>query len=357
MIKIGLKIPLYKSFYRFGWPKMMPFSYTISVTFKCNSRCKTCYVWDRKSDDLTLEEFDRTFNSLGSSPYWVTISGGEPFIRKDITEIIKSLYRRCRPKVINIPTNGILSDIIPVKAEEMVRSCPDSRFIFNLSIDEIGEMDDEIRGVKGNFNKSVDVLKKLKEIKTKNISVGIHTVISRFNVKRFKEIYFELIKLNPDSYITEIAEQRNELMTIDKDIVPEERDYIGVIDFLLGEINAKHFQGVGRLTKAIRIEYYNILKRSIIQKKEIIPCYAGITTAHITPDGNVWFCCVKAESIGNLRDTGFNFKKIWMGERAEKLREDIKNTSCYCPLANMAYTNIMMSYPALFKVGIKYIFG
>src|SRR5271157_869045 len=123
MLKQLLNIPFYKSFYAFGRPKILPFSYTISVTFKCNSRCRTCYIWERNVPEFTLEEFDKTFFSLKKSPYWVTISSGEPFLRNDTVDIIKSLYTRCAPKVINIPTNGILYKTIPEKVEEILAYC------------------------------------------------------------------------------------------------------------------------------------------------------------------------------------------------------------------------------------------
>ncbi|MEI7905106.1 MAG: radical SAM protein [Candidatus Firestonebacteria bacterium] len=357
MLKQLLKIPLYRSFRSFGFPKIMPFSYTISVTYKCNSRCKTCGIWERKAEEFTLEEFDRTFVSLGNSPYWVTISGGEPFLRKDTVDIVKSLYKRCSPGVINIPTNGILSQNIPEKVESLVSSCGKSNIVINLSLDEVGAKHDEIRGVPGNYAKSLETYAALRKIKAKNFTLGIHTVISKFNVKRFREIYAELAALEPDSYITEIAEQRGELLTETRDITPETKDYLEIVDFLSAELKRRKFKGVGRLARAVRLQYYSLLKESLLKKKEIIPCYAGITTAQLAPDGNVWFCCIKAEPAGNLRENNYDFKRIWKGAAAETMRKEIKDEHCFCPLANMAYTNIMMHYPSLFKTGVRYIAG
>jgi molybdenum cofactor biosynthesis enzyme MoaA len=113
MISILPKIPAYQSFRRFGFPRMLPLNLTVSVTYKCNSRCRTCHIYDRRVPEFTLEEFRRTFQSLGRALYWLTISGGEPFLRKDIVEICRSAYENCRPKIINIPTNGFLSNSIP----------------------------------------------------------------------------------------------------------------------------------------------------------------------------------------------------------------------------------------------------
>ena len=76
MLKIIFKTPLYKSFRRFGFPRMMPINYTVSVTNRCMSRCKTCNVYENLVKDLTLEEYEKIFRQIGKDPYWFTFSGG-----------------------------------------------------------------------------------------------------------------------------------------------------------------------------------------------------------------------------------------------------------------------------------------
>src|SRR3989344_9098112 len=171
MIKVVLKTPLYKSFRRFGFPKMMPINYTIGVSNKCNSRCKTCYVWKKNVNEFTLEEFDKVFKKIGKGSYWFTLSGGEPFLRKDITELTKSVYDNCRPGIINIPTNGILHNIIPRKVVEIVDYCSESKIIVNVSIDDIGEKHDNIRGIKGNYELALKTFKELRKIDKKNFEL------------------------------------------------------------------------------------------------------------------------------------------------------------------------------------------
>ena len=134
MIQLIRKIPGYKMFRQFGFPKLLPLSLTVSLTYKCNSRCRTCHIYNKKVHELTLEEFDKTFRSIGPGPYWFTFSGGEPFLRKDIVDICKSAYTNCRPGIINIPTNGILYDIIPEKVDQIVRNSPDTEIIINVSL-------------------------------------------------------------------------------------------------------------------------------------------------------------------------------------------------------------------------------
>ena len=188
----------------------MPVNITISLLYSCNSRCQTCNVYEKKVKNFTVEEYEKTFASIGTSPYWFTMSGGEPFLRKDIADVCRAAYKYCQPGIINIPTNGSLNKVIAGRAEDIISSLPETDIIINLSLDEIEEEHDKIRGFPGNWERSMVTYEKLCELRTKypNFTLGIHTVISNYNVSRFKEVYKELIKMNPDSYITEIAEDK-----------------------------------------------------------------------------------------------------------------------------------------------------
>ena len=59
MIGLFAKLPLYWSFRTFGWPKVKPFSVVVSVSYRCNSKCRTCDVWRKPNDDLTVEEWEQ----------------------------------------------------------------------------------------------------------------------------------------------------------------------------------------------------------------------------------------------------------------------------------------------------------
>ncbi|MCD4652251.1 MAG: radical SAM protein, partial [Candidatus Cloacimonetes bacterium] len=150
----------------------MPMNYTLSLLYKCNSRCKTCNIYEKSADELTVEEYRKIFRSIGKTPYWVTLSGGEPFLRNDIVDICRELYNICRPKIINIPTNGILTKIIAEKVAQIASHCKKSDIIINLSIDGIGEQHDEIRNVPGNYDKVIKTYKALRKLEHKNLSVG-----------------------------------------------------------------------------------------------------------------------------------------------------------------------------------------
>jgi radical SAM protein with 4Fe4S-binding SPASM domain len=349
-VKLLPKILKYPVFRRFGFPNTLPVNLTVSILYSCNSRCQTCNVYEKRVNNLTVEEYDKIFKSLGKAPFWFTISGGEPFLRKDIVDICQSAYKNCKPGIINIPTNGILYRFIPGRVEQIVKSCPDSQIIINLSLDETGERHDAIRGYRNNYQLALKTYQQLKELSYPNLTLGIHTVLSRYNTPNFPKIYHELIQLESDSYITEIAEERVELDTIGLDITPSYGEYAQAVDFLSEEIKKKKFSGISKVTQAFRLEYYRLVKQTLLKKTQVIPCYAGWASAQIAPDGDVWTCCIRAESIGNLRESNYDFKKIWSSQAAEKLRTSIRNKECYCPLANASYTNMLCSGRTLTRV-------
>lgn len=350
------KIIQYKLFRALGHPGALPISLTISVTYSCNSRCKTCNVWKKKANEFSVDEFDKTFSSLGHNPFMFVMSGGEPFLRKDLTEICKSAYLRCKPSIITIPTNGLLYNKIPEMVSEIAKACPDTQIVINLSIDGIEGKHDEIRGIEGNFKKSMKTYEGIKALDIANLEFGIHTVISKFNVNEIANIYKYFCDLNGDKpikYISEIAEERVELDTIGRNITPAYEDYSKAIDFLSSELKKENFSGISKLTQGLRLEYYQLVKSTLKEKRQIIPCYAGFASAHISPDGDVWQCCIKADPLGNLRDAGYDFSKIWFSEKAELARKSTKEGKCYCPMANASYTNMLCDLSTSVKVGIK----
>ncbi|GAC1354115.1 MAG: putative heme d1 biosynthesis radical SAM protein NirJ2 [Ktedonobacteraceae bacterium] len=356
MLEILPNVAKMQAAYALGKPLANPLNLTISVSYRCNSRCKTCNVWQRPNDDFTLEEYHKTFESIGRDAFWFTFSGGEPTLRKDLPEMVAAAYNHCRPGIINIPTNGIQDKIIPGRIERVLQAAPTSEVIINLSLDGVGEKHDIVRGVKGNFERAMRTYAGLKALKGryKNFTLGVHTVISNFNIDEFDTIHaFVTNELKPDSFISEIAEERVELDTVGMGITPPIHKYEPVINRLQQENRQAQFKGVSRITQSFRDRYYDIVKQTLVEKRQIIPCLAGLASAQIAPNGDVWTCCIRAESVGNLRDHNYNFRKTWSTPKADELRRSIKAGECHCPLANVSYTNMLCHTPTLTSVGLE----
>lgn len=356
--QLFLRLPAYLSFYRFKYPKLLPFNYTLNISFQCNSRCQTCNVWKKQVDELKMDEWEKVFQSLGHLPYWVTISGGEPFLQAYLLEFCQKLYQICQPAIINIPTNAVLYQKIPQIAEQIIKSCPKSKIVINLSLDGVGEDHDKIRGVPGNFEKWKKTYEALRQFNYPNFIFGIHSVMSKLNIDpstslragKFKELVEYSLSLNPDQYIFEIAEERGELDTIGMDITPSAAEYAEVIKKIRPFLIKKKQKGLARISQAFRMIYIDLVDQYLQNPRQTIPCYAGIASAQISADGQVWPCCIRANNVGNLRNHDYNFKKIWFDEKANEVRKSIKNRECGCPLANAAYSNMLLNPKILMRV-------
>ena len=356
MTGVLAQIPALKASYHTGRIMTLPANITVSVSYKCNSRCKTCNVWQLPNDDLTVDEWDRVFESLGDAPYWFTFSGGEPTLRPDLPDMVESAYRHCRPGIINIPTNGILDRVIPGRIERVLQVAPGSEVVVNLSIDGFGAKHDEVRGVPNNWRRAMSTYRQFKELKRQysNLTLGVHTVLSNFNIDSFPELCeFVQKELKPDSYITEIAEERVELDTVGLGITPTAEKYEVAIDVLLDSLRGQRLEGVAEVAQAFRRRYYDLVKRTLREQRQVIPCMAGVASAQIAPNGDVWTCCIRAQSVGNLRENNYDFGAVWRSAEARELRRSIKAGECYCPLANAAYTNMLTHAPTLAKVAAE----
>ena len=354
MLELLPKLPLYWSFYRFGWPKMLPFSLVISVSFRCNSKCRTCDVWRKPNDDMRVDEWRQVFAHLGHAPFYLTFTGGEPFLRADFHELVIAGAEFCRPGVITIPTNGLLTRRILDQVGQICAAAPDTQVGINLSLDVIGPEHDEIRRVPGNWDRAVETWQGLKSLQEQhqNLVLSVHTVVSKFNTGRIRDIVEGLASLEPDSYITEVAEERVELDTVGWDITPGADEYGPIADYLSARARAVPATGLARFTQAFRAQYYQLAKRVLYEQTQVIPCQAGWASGHIAPNGDVWTCCIRAEPVGNVRQTGYDLRPIWF-ERAgdlRRLRQSIAAKECACPMANASYANMLLHAPTVIRI-------
>lgn len=343
-----------------------PFNLTFSVTNQCQSQCKTCNIWElykkhpeKRKEELTLTEIEKIFGSMGHI-YIFNISGGEPFLRDDITELVGLACKHLTPGIIHIPTNAIAVNRIEKKTRDILNLLKDQYPKIHLtvkpSLDNIEEKHDIIRGVPGNFKRVMEVFHKLKSIQSEypQLHVELGTVISRWNVGDVKEISSHITKLGVDSYRNEIAEQRSEMFNQEQHITPTANEYEQAIGFFVDNIRAnfKNRSYFNRLTNAFRLVYYELAIQILKQNKQIIPCYAGVSNAHLSPYGNIWACCTLGydKNMGNLRNYSYDFPELWNSDDAMSIREYIKNKNCACPLANQAYSNILLNTPSLLRV-------
>jgi MoaA/NifB/PqqE/SkfB family radical SAM enzyme len=339
---------------RLGRPLVLPASLTLNVLYACNSRCKTCFIYENRAKVLTVDEYDRILRSIGPAARWVTITGGEPFLRADLGEIALGVARHARPAVLNIPTNGTFPTRVEKVVASVARALAPSSLIINLSIDEVEQAHDELRRFEGNWDLAMETAEVLRRLKRHhpNLVFGINTVVSRFNEHRIGEIAERVERIGPDSYVAEVAGQRVELGTSRAGITPSAAGVVGAIGVLRAR-SRRTLRLIEALVAALREEYYQVLERYTLEQRQILPCYAAITSAHVMPEGKVWACCVLGEELGDLRETDYDFPTIWYGAAARKIRERIKRERCACTLSNQSYLNVLVDPRSLVRAGAR----
>ena len=342
-----------------------PITLTFSVTNLCQSRCKTCKIWQiypekhqKPGDELTADEIARIFKSMGRV-YFFNISGGEPFLRKDLPEIVELAVDYLQPRILHAPTNALAPEKVLRHTRAILEMLQmkglNTPFTIKPSLDGIGRLHDEIRGVEGNWERLLETVQGLRELgkQFSNLHIEIGTVVSNFNKDRLDEIEEYVHTMGVQSYRNEIAEQREEFLNMGDPITPTGEEYGRLMESfankILGNLHTK--KTLARMTESLRLVYYELATRIIKENRQVIPCYAGISNVHLTPYGDLWSCCVLGykKPMGNLRERGYDFWKVWHSPRADEIRKSIRNKECACPLANQAYSNILCHTPSLIK--------
>ena len=235
-----------------------PIVLTYSVTAACRSLCKTCKIGRVYLDnpelaklDLSLEEVEKVFKTLGPL-YYFNVSGGEPFMRMDLAEIIQLACIYLKPRLLHIPTNALSPKSIERLTYKILNYMdkhlpPSVPISIKPSIDGVGEMHDYVRGIKGNFAKLEETIDRLLAIRSKNprLHVDLGTVISNLNIHHLNDIEDWVHNRGIESYRHEIAEQRVEFHNIGDPITPPpdvyERLTLKFADKIVRNIQKKAF--------------------------------------------------------------------------------------------------------------------
>ncbi len=312
--------------------KTTPEQATFFLTHRCNLACSHCFLGEGKSFsglELSLDEMDRATKKMPKIKY-VTVTGGEPFLRGDVVEAVGVLHKNLKPVLITLLTNGYDPDAVVDGVKRILEQCSPTSISIKLSLDGPPDVHDAMRQKAGAFERTRESffrLKKLKQIYP-NLIVGILTTYTRENkdqVPKFFEV--EILKMRPDQYSL-VLERPAQASRLNGAIQADE--YVS----LLKDINSRYFhltQGFfERFRLAYKIRMAEKTQQIFTEKKYPMRCFAGILNAIISPDGDVFPCEQSPEPFGNLREAKFDWGKIWSSPRAEKIRNLIKSRACFC---------------------------
>ena len=173
--------------------KAEPVSIVHFLTNRCNARCSFCFIDfedpNTFKNELTLSEIDELTKNLGKSLLNVNLTGGEPFARKDITEIAKLYIKNTNIQSIYVTTNASLPDRVENFAKAIIYLDKIIDLTFQISIDDLPDNHDKVRKIKNLFDNCLDTFWRLKKINSRNVNPVISITVSHENCDNIKNIF------------------------------------------------------------------------------------------------------------------------------------------------------------------------
>jgi radical SAM protein with 4Fe4S-binding SPASM domain len=338
--------------------KRRPVQLTFFLTKRCNAKCSFCFYKagknnaGNKSSELSLNEIEKISASTGTL-LWLAFSGGEIFLRDDIVEITNVFYKNNRPAIILLPTNGLLPGVIREKTEEILKHCRKSTIVVKLSLDGPEKLHDRIRGRAGSFQKTMETYDTLGELINRhpNFELGINTVFCSSNQDSMNEIIAFVNGLDNIKTHTVSLVRGKEPGEIDMEKYRETIETLA--DNLKKNISSTYsFQGA-RLKAAQDILQRHFIYETETERKKLMNCYAGRLNLVLTEAGDLYPCESFSLKMGNVRDNGYDIKRMLKSAQAKKIIASIHDKGCYCSHECYLMTNILFNprmYTRLMKV-------
>ncbi len=281
----------------------------IITTYRCNARCHMCNIW--KSPPKVGEECDPSVYEKLPSVHSFNVTGGEPFLRDDIEDIIAILKKKSQRVVIS--SNGYFTDRI-VKLFDKNKDIG-----LRVSLEGLPKANDELRGLGDGFDHGIRTLTELDRMGVKDIGFGI--TVSDRNAKDLLELYHlsRMMKLEFASAAIHNAYYFHKFDNKFDDPEMVKQEFKKLIVELLKSNRAKNW---------FRAFFNYGLTQYVDAKPRLLPCEMGQDSFFVDPAGRVLPCNVLDKSMGNLKEA--TFKEIWTSREADAVRASARFCTKNC---------------------------
>lgn len=338
------------------------------VTSVCNAKCRTCFYWEdlNRRGDLTWDEIQTLSRTMPRfTDLW--LSGGEPMLRRDLTEIIHLFYNQNGVRWVNLPTNGLLPQRTAEWTARILTENPDLCLDLNIAIDGLYEMQDSIRAVPGNFAKTLNTLEAVQPCRERfrNLRVNVNTVICAENFDRVLDIA-DFVKTNcrVDGHYFNIIRgnaKEADLKRIPTDKLPAlykelRKVYATYAPTILRRLDGPRRAG-GKIYYEGMLALHNKIQLQNIEAPHPwpMPCTASETSIVIDYNGGVRACELRGH-LANLRDFGCDFGKFWASAARRNEPRSIAHDQCWCTHVCFIHDSLRHSRKAmLYDVPLAYL--
>ncbi len=280
----------------------------VAVTLNCNARCEMCDIWQ---NDMHDEVGPEVFARLPSSLRDINISGGEPFLRSDLPEIlvaIKSTNPRAR---LVISTNGFQPGKTQRMLPDLLRADP--KLAVRVSIDGMHGTHDEIRGIPNGFAKCERTLELCRDAGVRDLGIGF-TVLEK-NVHELDAVHAYAESRNLQLSIT-VALDSAIYFGVDKERM-RPRSSHAVRQAFSRIIDAQYRKW--DLKENFRAWFNTTLMEYHEHGHRRFPCDGGAGFFYLDSFANVYLCHILDYKIGNLREQTWD--DLWQSRTAEEGRD------------------------------------
>jgi len=352
---------LHKTFFK---KNQLPSYFIYFPTSRCNLSCSHCFYHDslnKRFNELTLNEID-AFTKTMDPLLTLALTGGEPYLRHDLDQIVRIFYENTKVPIINIPSNGWYLDKMDRQIRNMMQWCPELILNQMISIDGLEEDHDKIRmGIhKGSFQKALETIKHLKKIQKEfdRLNIGIIITFTSQNQNKIKKIIKGIYELaEPDNIAINLVRgdpKEKVNLNLDMNLYKEAVAYRNSLFYSKKMPGHKRFSG-NKLATAGRVILNDMVEKIYKTNSYQSPCYSANISGVMYPEGQVYPCEIldKSHKIGNIRDFNLNFKDLWLSQKAKKEINFIRKTKCFCTHECFNQVNILFNskyYPKLIKI-------
>lgn len=280
----------------------------IGVTYRCNARCRMCNIWAKGPQEcLTAKDYEMLPSTLNN----INITGGEPFLRRDIVDLVRTVYEKCKRPRIVISTNGLQTDRIVSVMEKLRRTIPN--IAIGISLDGMLGMHDRIRGVSGGFKLATRTIQKLTEREFNDLRISLTTM--KDNVDEIKQV-FNLSCTMGVEFVATIAHNSDHYYGTKHNVLVSQEKVHHALDFVIKrELLSYHPK------RWLRAYFNHGSLIFISEKRRLLRCHAGSDLFYLAPEGTIYPCLTMSKTLGNIRND--SFKKLWNSERAGLVRRSI----------------------------------
>ena len=295
-------------------PSVLPTHAIIAVTLNCNSHCTMCDIWKNKTrNELSASEFLK----LPSSLLDINITGGEPFLRPDLPDIIKNIKHASPKAHLILNTNGFLPDLIKSHIPILLKIDPN--FAFRVSLDGWTDTHDKIRRFTHGFDLCLQSLTILRKAGVKDL--GISFTIMENNYREIPILMQYCHEQNLDLSLT-LASNSPIYFGQDKSSLRpnDSEDFYRHLQPLI------HHQLLSTNPKKwFRAFFdYSLFRYSQTHHRPV-PCQAANSLFYLDSTGNVFACHLKNWKIGNIKKN--TFSEIW--NSPERKLQRSKSINCH----------------------------